>query len=129
MKPTEDCIFSPNKNQDNISNKSTELFTILGSHTFIDDADRPRVNADKDALAKKLITNDSTKYYIKIGHNGRIFNPMGMFSEGKNNKFLSQAGRKEYEFKQVNRDIFDMYVNFLSTKNIAWLNNAERSLI
>jgi hypothetical protein len=54
---------------------------------------------------------------------------MGMFSEGKSEKFLSKIGRKEYNFKQVNQEIFDMYLNFLSTKNIAWLNNAEREMV
>jgi hypothetical protein len=51
-----------------------------------------------------------------------------MYSEGQNNKFLSKIGREEWQFKEVNEKIFDLYLNFLSTKNIAWLNNAEREL-
>ena len=53
---------------------------------------------------------------------------MGMFAEGKANKFVAKLGKKEFEFKEVNYKIFEMYIKFLSTKNIAWLNNAEREL-
>ncbi len=30
--------------------------------------------------------------------------------------------------KEVNAKVFDLYINFLATKNTAWLNNAEREL-
>ena len=52
-----------------------------------------------------------------------------MYSEGKNTQFLSRSGKNEYEFKKVSKEIFDMYLNFLSTKNLAWLNNAERGMM
>ncbi|NDB58966.1 hypothetical protein EB001_10995, partial [bacterium] len=68
------------------------------------------------------------KFFIKIGTYGKVFNPIGMYSEGQNNKFLSKIGRQEWQFKEVNEKTFDLYLNFLSTKNIAWLSNAEREL-
>ena len=41
---------------------------------------------------------------------------------------MSKIGKNEYNFSKVNQRVFDMYLNFLRTKNIAWLNNAEREL-
>lgn len=131
MKVNKDCLFTLDKNKTE-ENNSTEskFFTILGDHDFIDDQNRPRTNNESQStLAKEHITNNQIKYYIKIGTYNRIFNPMGMFSEGKNNKFIPKIGRNEFNFKQVNKSIFDMYINFLSTKNLAWLNNAEREMI
>jgi hypothetical protein len=130
MKP-ENCIFVlDNKKKEKEQSDNQELFyTILGQHDFIDSLNNPRLNNENFALAKKITNNNVSKYYVKIGAYGRLFNPMGMFSEGKNEKFLSKIGRKEYEFKQVNNRIFDMYLSFLSSKNIAWLNNAEREMV
>ena len=133
MKP-ENCIFTPNaKNNsdpDRIENSDNQFFTILGNHDYIDKDNRPRTNNEThQTFAKSITKNNSTKFFIKTGTYGRIYNPMGMFSEGKENKFNAKIGKKEFEFKQVNQKIFDMYVNFLSTKNTAWLNNAEREFI
>lgn len=131
MKP-ENCIFTLNKNKpiDNIESSDTELYTLLGCHDFIDNHNKPRLNKDsKFTYAKTVNKNGIIKFYIKTGTYGRIFNPIGLFSEGKSNKFVAKIGRKEFEFKEVNEKIFDMYTTFLATKNIAWLNNAEREMI
>lgn len=128
----ENCIFTQEAKTNNITqgDSATEYYTILGDHDFIDSNDKPRTKEEnKNTLAKCVISDSSKKFYIKIGTYGKIYNPMGMFSEGKNEKFIAKIGRKEYNFKQVNQQIFDMYLNFLSTKNMAWLNNAERELI
>jgi hypothetical protein len=39
---------------------------------------------------------------------------------------MRHAGRPEWEFKETTKQVFDKYINFLKTKNVAWLNNAER---
>jgi hypothetical protein len=108
----------------------SKYYTILGDHDFIDDENKPRVNEPDSTsiLAKTIAGTNKTKYFVKVGTYGKLFNPMGMFSEGKHNNFLSKIGRKEWEFKEVNAKIFDMYINFLSSKNVAWLNNAQREL-
>lgn len=112
------------------SNKAYEYFTILGDHDYLDDNSKPRANDENSKVVAKTITTDDkpTRYYIKVGTYGKIYNPIGLFSEGQNTKFLSKIGRKQFEFKEVNAKVFDLYVNFLATKNIAWLNNAEREL-
>lgn len=109
----------------------TEYFTILGKHETLDANDYPvLLNNINDALAKRVhLSNDKIKYWIKIGPHGRIYNPIGLFSEDRANKHIARAGKNEWEFRQVNQKVFDMYLSFLKTKNIAWLNNAERQII
>jgi len=128
---TENCIFTPNQNsKTKVANESDiQYFTILGDHDFIDSNNRPQAKEEsKNVVAKSINKNGIHKLYIKVGTYGKIFNPMGLFSEGKSQKFIAKIGRKEFEFKEVNPKIFDLYLNFLSTKNIAWLNNAEREM-
>jgi hypothetical protein len=96
----------------------------------MDDNNNPRLDSEDKALAKKVsVDGGSPKFYIKVGTYGKIYNPIGLYSEGHSEKFLAKIGRKQFEFKEVNQKIFDMYIAFLSTKNLAWLNNAERELI
>lgn len=110
-------------------NSSTEYYTIIGKHQFIDENKNPRCNTEtSEVCAKKVTTQSSTKFYIKTGVYGKIYNPIGMFSEGTATKFLARAGKKAWNYKQVNSKVFDMYISFLKTKNKAWLNNAEREL-
>lgn len=127
-----DCIFRSNPSSDTTDDCVSEnvFYTLLGKQDFIDDDKRPRANTETNDVLAKIIHNASgvPKYYIKTGAYGRVFNPLGMYSEGKQSKFVARIGRNEYEFKQVNQQIFNMYVQFLATKNLAWLNNAEREL-
>ena len=111
-------------------NKLYEYYTIIGDHDFLDDNGKPRANEENSKVVAKMVTTDDkpSRYYIKVGTYGKIYNPIGLYSEGKNTKFLSKIGRKQFEFKEVNNKVFDLYLNFLTTKNIAWLNNAEREL-
>jgi hypothetical protein len=111
------------------SEKTYEFYTLIGKHKFLDNNKNPRLDTENDdTFAKKIIGTNSTKYYIKTGTYGKIYNPIGLFSEGTANKFMSKIGKKAWQFKEVNSKIFDMYVNFLKTKNTAWLTNAEREL-
>lgn len=106
-------------------------YTIFGNHSSLDNEGLPLTDSMADCLAyKKTITESKEPhYYIKVGVHGKIYNPIGMFSEGRSNKFLSKIGKNEYNFTRVNKKIFDLYTSFLKTKNLAWLNNAERELV
>lgn len=123
-------IFKPKDNAEPVrQERVTSYYTIIGDHDFIDSFNRPRAKTDSKNVVAKLIANQSgNKFFIKIGTYGKVFNPIGMYSEGQNNKFLSKIGRQEWQFKEVNEKTFNLYLNFLSTKNIAWLSNAEREL-
>lgn len=120
-------FFIQNKKED--AESVTEYYTIFGKHDDLDnDANPILIENTKDALARKTTLNNSTKYYIKIGPHGKIYNPIGLYSENQSNKYLARTGKNLWEFRQVNSKVFDLYLSFLRTKNIAWLNNAEREM-
>ena len=78
----------------------------------------------KEAYAKKIVGEINTLYYIRVGNDGHFFNPLKLHSETQHNK--SKLGLKEQEFLRVAPKSFNMYLNFLKTKNQSWLVNAER---
>jgi hypothetical protein len=107
----------------------TEYFTIIGKHEYIDNNKNPRVSKETpEVCAKKIVGEEKTKFYIKTGLYGKVYDPIGLFSEGTGAKFLARSGKKAWNFKQVSSRVFDMYLSFLKTKNKAWLTNAEREL-
>lgn len=119
-------VIDKNKNEINTTHK---YYTLIGQHTTIDNEGFPTVdNEDQSAFAKKITTHNKSRYFIKVGVHGKIYNPIGLYSEGTSNKFLARAGKKAWDFKEVNSKVFDMYINFLRTKNIAWLTNAQREI-
>jgi len=103
-------------------------YTIFGSHEDLDNDGNPLIQDKKKCLAYIRHGNEDEHFYLKVGTYGKIFNPIGLYSEGRQNKFLSKIGKEEYSFTRVNSKVFSMYLNFLRTKNMAWLNNAEREL-
>lgn len=112
----------------NTDMKKNICYTLFGDHDAVDNDQNPITNNETKALAKETIGESKHRYYIKIGTHGKIYNPMGLYSEGTSNKFLAKIGKNAWEFTEVNKKVFDMYVNFLRTKNQAWLNNAEREM-
>jgi hypothetical protein len=104
-----------------------EYFTVSGLEDYLDINNNPRVTSPEDnkILAKKVTREDnSTKYSIKIDSNGKIYNPVSMYVDKES--FLDKVCRGSEKFKEVNFKIFNMYIHFLRTKNLAWINNAER---
>lgn len=121
-------IFKPKTEAQDIQS-NIDLYTILGNQDYLDQDGNPRLRKESNKVFAKSIASDSSvKYYIKIGTYGKIYNPIGLFSEGRHTRFMAKIGKKEYEFKEVNYKVFTLYTNFLRTKNLAWLNNAEREL-
>jgi hypothetical protein len=128
----EDCIFIQDKTKPvfETTSSDTRFYTLLGKHDFVDENQNPRAKTEnKNVVAKSISKDNKDRFLIKIGTYGKIFNPIGLFSEGNNQKFISKIGKKQFEFKEVNKKVFDMYVRFLTTKNLAWLNNAEREMV
>tara|TARA_R110000765_G_scaffold142442_2_gene243664 strand:- start:610 stop:990 length:381 start_codon:yes stop_codon:yes gene_type:complete len=110
--------------------RTVDVFTISGKETDKDLEGFPRLDPEQqdhyDAYAKRITLGKRVKYYVKRGRYGKLYNPIGMYSEGTAKKQMRHAGRPEWEFKETNETVFNKYINFLRTKNIAWLNNAER---
>ena len=82
----------------------------------------------KLVLIKQSERDYYTKYFIKVGVDGRIFNPWGMFSEGTQGQFDKILGKPKWDFTEVTEKCFDFYIKFLQSRNKSWLNNAEREI-
>jgi hypothetical protein len=124
-------IFTAQNNRSSNEVKQNEFYTVTGSHDSLDEKGNPRLSTEtKDLCAKKLYREDgSFRFYVRLANNGSIYNPVSVYGEEKPNKFLDRVVRDGFKFKEVNNKIFDMYLSFLKTKNVAWLHNVEREMI
>ena len=64
------------------------------------------------------------RYFIKRGDRGTLINPIDMYNEGRHEKVVH--GLSSVKFSEVPKKAFVHYINFLKTKNVAHLRNAER---
>lgn len=122
-------LFVNKKTED--SNVDEQLFTLIGHEDFIDSVGLAQVcssNNDK-IFAKQMSRKDgSTKFMVRLASNGKLFNPLSIYGIEQDNSFLNRVCRSNKKFREVNQKTFSWYLKFLNTKNIAWLNNAEREM-
>ena len=113
------------------TNHNTILYTIKGRHDFVDQDGRFQVNFEPVEKAKSNpyvhAIKHNSRYLVKLGENGKLFNPYGPFSEGMETK--QRVGRPTWKFINTSKNNFDQYVTFLKTKNEVFLKNAEREII
>lgn len=112
-------------------NEGLKLYTSNGRHNYKDDLGNFRIVSESFSSAQNNpyvhAIEGEHKLFIKIGENGRVFNPYGLYTEGMETK--QRVGRPTWKFRSVNRDCFNNYVTFLRTKNEVFLRHAERDLI
>jgi hypothetical protein len=109
--------------------KTDQFYSIIGSEDYLDENNCPAIKLENDTrvLAKKTLRKDgSIKYSIKLTNGGKMQNPLSIYGTKKDNNFLDRKCRSNNSFKEVSYKVFDLYMNFLKTKNTAWLHNAER---
>jgi hypothetical protein len=123
-------IFNPNSTKTLVST-TNEYYCVKDKEDFLDNGGLPRKNQDSDdVLAKKIIKDGGQpQYYIKVSNINKLYNPVNVIQEEKAYSFLDNVCRPSDRFKSVNSKVFDLYLNFLSTKNTAWLYKAEREMI
>ena len=76
-------------------------------------------NATSIVPENKYFSTLSNKEFIDNENNPRV-------SDQKNHKLLQTISTNDFKFKEVSSRTFDLYLQFLKTSNIAWINNAER---
>lgn len=119
-------------------NNTEMYFCLRGNEDFVDDNNRPRVSDPKSSnIAAKCVQNKKPKhfgsssqyyrFYIKISPTGEVFNPIQYHKiPDKKTNIVNQVCKTEWTFKEVNKVLFDKYIHFLNTSNIAWLKDIER---
>ena len=123
---SEPFIFEPQK-KTNTKEKS-KFFCTIKNYDFIDEQNNPCLidESDNRIMAKiKTRDNGSHKYLIRLDNMKKIYDPTLDLSENKNNNLFEVDGA-DIEFKEVNKNVFDLYLSFLRTMNVAWIRNAER---
>lgn len=123
-------IFKPNSLFNDKSNnlESEEYYTFSGLGDFTDTDGNNRAKEENDSVvAKKTVRkNGSIKYTIRLGNDSKFYNPVSIYDNKQDHTFLDRICRSNDRFKEVNLKVFNLYLQFLKTKNTAWLNNAER---
>ena len=127
-------IIDPSKEPPN--SPTATVYTVMGKEDYIEkESGLPCLNVSVDeaesnpyAHAMKIVGTSTRRFFVKQGLYGKLFNPLGFFSEGKEAQKRRHAGRLEWELKEVTEKVFNFYVNFLRTKNLSYIHNAEREL-
>ena len=125
----------------NTSNAEPQLFCMKGHEYFIDNEGYARLlSSDSNNVCAKILSNKKSKtlnscnhnaYYVKINSNIKLYNPVEHHSVVKDKNqynFINSVCKNQFIFKEVNQQIFQKYLQFLNTKNIAWLKEAERDI-
>ena len=130
----EKAIFRPNgaSGANPLNDESDESYTIF--YTMVGENGQKSkegnflVKEDGPATyAKKVVYGLKAKYFVKINRQGHCFNPLGIYEIGKS-RSNPKLGERDFRFREVSLQVFDFYLEFLKTKNNAYLLNAQRSL-
>lgn len=111
-----------------LDNEVEEFYTLNGledkinnGHNIILDKNSPNV------FAKKILRKNGTfKFLVKTNQQGKLYNPVSIYGQETTKTFLDKVCRSNDKFVEVNLKTFNYYIQFLDSKNISWLNNAER---
>jgi methyl coenzyme M reductase gamma subunit len=68
--------------------------------------------------------NGRTKYFIKFS-NGRLYDPTDIYNSNRA-LYRNVSGQIKWSYREVNKNVFKYYIEFLKTKNPAWISNAMR---
>jgi len=150
-KDLQNCIFPLNigkrRNNITVSQSTTKItepkpssyiihFTIFGKHDKLTDLHGDEQdngypltkNEELICASIKYVGKNSPRYFVKVNASGMLYDPIGMYSEDGLNKDLKHTGKKEWQNKEVNSKVFNFYLNYLKTKNKAWLTNSNREI-
>jgi len=119
-----------------------QYYCLLGKQDYIDEYGNPRVTEmDDDRVVAKAVQskrpkhfNDTKTYYrfyIKMNPNSQMFNPIDYHSSIQDKSLfahVNQVCKHTWQFKEVDKSIFDKYILFLKTKNIQTLKDIERQI-
>lgn len=82
----------------------------------------------REVRVKPKPRESMTAYYIKMSTKGELYDPWGMYTEGQNHKYARHAGDSAWKYHRVKELCFKYYLNYLRSRNRAYLLNAEREV-
>ena len=125
------AIYRMNKDKPDITQPTKTdvvFFTLSGKEDVVDEDGYPVLTSHKiDLICARLdISGDHRKYQVRRDGNGSFYNPQGLYSDGYMTRTGKRISKPELDFRTVNQSVFQLYLQFLKTKNEAWLRKAER---
>jgi len=150
-KATNDDLFAPNGDktagltayEKKMAAEDTEaIYTISGKQHDYDDNGLPVLydvqyddgqieyaHDSLDAHVKVTTTKGREEYYAKIGAGGQLRNPIGLYEGAGRRTDEVRMGRAQFVWKRVSAKCINFYLEFLKTKNLRHLKNAQREVI
>lgn len=119
-----------------------KYYSLIGDHDFIDDNGHPRIiDGNNNKIVAKTIKNKKQRsvvsnniyesYYIKVNSKLQVYNPIKRLTtivDKPKDNFIDKVCKDEWKFKEVDKIIFDKYINFLSSKEERCIKDIERDL-
>ena len=133
---------NPAGNMHRISDKETlesidhiyKYYTIFGQHDFLDGI-YPGVKTQLDGKIDEVKTHaysvqhgEVMTYFCKIDRQGRLYNPIGFSSQVRVQR-NRQRSKDNWRFRKQEKKVFDLYIEFLRSKNQSHLNLAQRERV
>ena len=87
------------------------------------EVNNPKCYAKKVTIESKAGTQE--KFYVKYDNKGFMYDPWGLYTEGTEERKL-YGDEPAGSFRKVSNRPFSYYLQYLETRNKAWLHNAER---
>jgi len=108
--------------------KKETLYTTPSYGEYFDDNGYALTKENtKNTYAKTVDSNGLVSYYILLADKNNVYNPYSIYTNNSTNKFLFSI--QDRCFKKVSKSIFDMYVKFLNSQNLALLYNVQRKVL
>ena len=104
-------------------------YTFFDSREGVDSEGFPIAKElNDDVLAKLVPYGSRLKFYIKTDTWGNPYNPIGLYTNEKDNDIPMYRNRekKREKFIEVTEITFNFYIQFLKTKNSLWLTKANQ---
>lgn len=104
---------------------------VLITEFDIDGNDIQQTSKIPIAKRSKFLITNTEKYFVKVCtfgiNSSKMFDPLkDLIDELKRHDV--NTGRNRYAYKVVNKECFEFYMNYLKTKNVSFLKNAERNI-
>lgn len=123
----------------NNASLNDKFYTIIDQQDFLDENNNPCKSELSDNVYAKAVLNKKPKhmsdkkiyysYYAIMNPKNELYNPIQLHSSIKDkSNFIDRVCKSEWSFKEIDKSIFDTYVDFLRTKNLRLLQKANRSL-
>lgn len=118
--------------------KEYHLYTMWGKQDYFDPQGHPMIyypdRGDPFTMpfvyAMKIKhESGNIEYLVRKNKEGKLYNPIGMYQNGKANILDRHTKEPIWPFTRVNEEAFLYYISFLKSKNSFLLSQSERCLI